>query len=137
MVLVGAAVCALLDYIGGALALFALGNALVIGLQWALERRRNAAQRRLVHSVAAVSALLEKTSSTAQRERKQHANSLGLLGRDLRTISSSIAGEESSISLQNEKMLAIYLSALRVNTRELMEALGDKQSILSVQGEKE
>lgn len=134
----GGMVCALLlaagfagtlDHLGAAIALVAGGNILLVGMMRTMEQRRHRALRSLQQNVKALSAEMARSNAGIKKEHKQLTNGIGLVSRQLKDVSKSVSGDDSWMLQQNERQLAIFLRALDVNKREILEGLASEETL--------
>ena len=136
VVLVGSGLAALLGFIGLAICLAAASVILVLGLIRALERRRHAAHRQIVRSLASIKRQLAANNDALLLQHKQHANSLELSLQELRALSLELTGDDPLLEGYAERQLATYLHALRITKRELLEAAAGEPKAANTKMEK-
>ena len=127
VLLVASALSALLGLLGLAICFAAGGMIFGVTLVRATELRRHTAHRQVVHSIALLRKQLEVENQALLKQHKLHTNSMGLLFREQRELSSKLTGAESVFEVQAERQLATYLHALRITKREVLEAAGMSQ----------
>ena len=129
VVLVASAISALVGLLGLAICLVAGGMVLGVALLRVAEQRRHAAHRQVIQSIALLRSQIEADNQALLKQHKLHTNSMGLLFRELRALSSELTGGESVLESHSERQLATYLHALRITKREVLEAAGASREV--------